>query len=79
MVAHQAQRLAGLDHVVHQVQGLADVRAAVENVAEEQRHALRMAPDPALAAIAEAGQQALEGPRAAMHVADQVVTARRIE
>ncbi|MNE10914.1 hypothetical protein D3C80_1036510 [compost metagenome] len=79
VVAHQAQRLAGLDHVVNQVQCLADVRATVEDVAEEQRHALRMTPDAPLTTIAEAGQQALEGTRTAMHVANQVVAARRVK
>ncbi|MNW01735.1 hypothetical protein D3C71_1974150 [compost metagenome] len=64
---------------MNQVQCLADVRATVEDVAEEQNHALRMTPDAPLTTIAEAGQQALEGTRTAMHVANQVVAARRVK
>ncbi|ERO65808.1 hypothetical protein P308_17455 [Pseudomonas piscis] len=39
VVAHDAQRLAGLDHVVDDVQGLANPRAAIDDVAKEHRHA----------------------------------------
>ncbi|MNC72235.1 hypothetical protein D3C75_1232620 [compost metagenome] len=39
VVAHDAERLAGLDHVVNDVQRFADARATVDDVTEEHRHA----------------------------------------
>ncbi|MNQ92916.1 hypothetical protein D3C85_1083560 [compost metagenome] len=54
VVAHDAAGLPGLDHGVHQVQRLADARAAVDDVAEEQRHALRVLPDVAPLAVTQA-------------------------
>src|SRR5690606_32999482 len=77
--AHDAGGLAGLDHVVDQLQRLADARATVDDVAEEQRHAPRMTPDPALQPIAELLEQSLQGSRATMDITDQVVTTRRIQ
>ncbi|MNE41094.1 hypothetical protein D3C80_1351460 [compost metagenome] len=79
MVAHQATRLAGLDHVMHDVQGFANARAAVDDVAQEQCHALWVAPYAALTAITEHVQQVLKGMGATVHVTDQVVTSRGIE
>lgn len=79
VVAHDAQRLAGVDHRVHPVQGLADARAAVDDVAEEQRLAPRMAPDAALQAVAEQVEEAVQGMRAAVDIADQVVATSGVE
>ena len=79
VVAHDAQRLPGLDHVAHDVQRFADVRATVDDVAKEQRHALRMSPHAVLQAIAEAFEQLLKGFGAAVDIADDVVAARGIE
>ncbi|MNJ64971.1 hypothetical protein D3C77_609600 [compost metagenome] len=61
------------------VQRLANPRAAVDDVAKEQRLALGMAPDPALAFVAEGIEQAFEGVRTAVHVTNQVVTTGWIE
>jgi hypothetical protein len=47
VVAHDAQRLAGLDHVVDDVQRLANPRATVDDVADEHRHARRWRQTPA--------------------------------
>ncbi|MNT53528.1 hypothetical protein D3C72_1906170 [compost metagenome] len=79
VVAHDAAGLPGFDHGVHQVQCLADARAAIDDVAEEQRHALRVLPDVAPLAVPQAVQQALQGMRTAVDIADQVVAAARIE
>src|SRR5690606_4044920 len=71
VIAHDAGGLAGLDHVVDQLQRLADARATVDDVAEEQRHAPRMTPDPAMQPIAELLEQSLQGSRATMDITDQ--------
>ena len=78
MVAHQAQRLTGPDHVIHNMQRLANARAAVNDVTEKHRHPLRVSPDTGEFAIAQTFQQVLKGMSTAMHVTDQIVTARRI-
>ena len=79
VVAHDAQRLAGLDHVVDDVQRLANPRAAVDDVADEHRHARGMAPDASLLVITEPVEQVLKGQSATVHVTDQVVATRGIE
>ncbi|MNZ93638.1 hypothetical protein D3C78_1127140 [compost metagenome] len=79
VVAHDTEGLAGLDHVVDDVQRLADTRAAVDDVAEEQRLTPRVAPDATDTLVAEGVEQAFEGQRTAMHVTDDVETSRRIE
>lgn len=79
MVAHDAQGLTGLDHVVNDVQRLANARATVDDVADEHGHARRMPPDPALLVITETVQQVFEGQGASVHVTNQVITARGIE
>ena len=52
---------------------------SVDDIAEEQRLPPRMAPDAAAQLVAEALQQAVEGVRAAVDVADQVVATARVE
>ncbi|MNE30865.1 hypothetical protein D3C80_1244050 [compost metagenome] len=79
VVTHDAQGLARGDHVVHPVQRLADARAAVDDIAEEQRLPAWMSPYPAVQPITEGFQQPVEGVGAAVHIADQVITARGIE
>ncbi|MNF06397.1 hypothetical protein D3C80_2063340 [compost metagenome] len=61
------------------MQRLADARAAVDDVAEEQRHPLRVLPDVAPLAVTQALEQALEGMRTTVDIAYQVVAAARIE
>src|SRR5690606_23138062 len=48
VVAHDAQRLAGTHHVMHQVQDFTNARTAVDQVAKEDHRARRMAPHAAL-------------------------------
>jgi hypothetical protein len=79
VVAHDAQGLPGLDHVVDDVQRLANARATVDDVADEHGHARWMPPDPALLVITEAVKQVFEGQGASVHVTNQVITARGIE
>ena len=79
VVAHDAVGLAGLDHVMDDMQGLANTRAAVDDGAEEQGLALRMPPHAALALVAEGVEQPFQGVGTAVNIADQVETARWIE
>ena len=79
MVAHDAQRLAGFDHVVNDVQRFANPRTAVDDVADEHRHTRRMPPDATLFLITEPVEQVLKGQSATVHVTDQVVATRGIE
>jgi hypothetical protein len=79
MVAHDAARLVGLDHVMHDVQRLADERPAINDVAKKQRLARGMAPHAALLVITQPVEQTLQGVRTAVHIADQVVTSRRVK
>ncbi|MOA08310.1 hypothetical protein D3C78_1280650 [compost metagenome] len=79
VVAHDAQRLARGDHGVHPVQRLADARAAIDDVAEEQRLPPRMPPDVAPQAIAEGFQQTVQRMRTTVHIADQVIAAGRVQ
>ncbi|MNM89154.1 hypothetical protein D3C81_1013830 [compost metagenome] len=79
VVAHDAERLAGLDHVVDDVQRLANAWPAVDDVAKEQRLAPRVAPHAGHTLVTEGVEQAFKGQRTAMHVTDDVETSRRIE
>src|SRR5690606_8000859 len=79
VVAHYAGGLTGLDHVVNDGQRLAYPRAAVDDVAEEQRHASRMSPAAVLEVVTELLEEPLQGPGTAVDVADQVVATRRVE
>jgi hypothetical protein len=79
VVAHDALRLTCADHVVYQVQGLANVRAAVDEVAQEQGQARGVAPHATLLSIAQGVEQILKCMGAPVHVADQIVTSRRIK
>ncbi|MND94595.1 hypothetical protein D3C80_868160 [compost metagenome] len=79
VVAHDAQRLTGLDHVVDDMQCLANPRAAVDDIADEHRHARGMSPDATLLVITESVEQVLQGQSATVHVTDQVVATRGIE
>ncbi len=79
MIAHDAVRLPGGDHVVNDVQGLADTRAAVHDIAQEQRLPPRVAPDAGNALVTEGIEQALKGQGTAVNVTDDVETARRIQ
>ena len=79
MVAHQAQGLTAAHHVVDNMQRLTNTRAAVNDVTQKHRHPLRVSPDTGEFAIAQTLQQVLKGMSTAMHVTDQIVTARRIE
>lgn len=79
VVAHDAVGLAGLDHVMDDVQRFANPRATVDDVAKEHGLARRMPPDATLALVAEGVEQAFEGMCTAVHVTDQVETASGIE
>ena len=79
VITHQAMGLPGLDHAMHQMQGLTNSRTAVDDVTEKQRHAPRMTPDPGLQAVTQAVEQTLKAMGAAMHVANQVIAALRVE
>ncbi|MNG05220.1 hypothetical protein D3C84_883980 [compost metagenome] len=79
MIAHDAAGLAGIDHVVDDVQRLANPRATVDDVADEHRHARSMPPDATLFVITESVEQVLQGQGATVHVTDQVVATRGIE
>ncbi len=73
MITHDAARRAGLDHVAHDQQCLADARTTVDDVTEKQRLSLRMAPHPTYPRITHLLQQLLERMRAAMHISDDVI------
>src|SRR3989344_1622306 len=79
MVTHDAQRLPCLDHVVDDVQRLANPWAAVNDIADEHRHARGMTPNAGLLVITEPVEQVLKGQSATVHVTDQVVATRGIE
>ncbi|MNO48361.1 hypothetical protein D3C76_386940 [compost metagenome] len=79
VVAHDAERLAGLDHVVDDVQRLANAWPAVDDVAKEQRLAPRVAPHACHTLVTEGVEQAFKGQRTTVHVTDDVETTRRIE
>ena len=61
MVAHDAERLPGHDHVADNVQRLANARAAVDDVAQKQGNTLRVAPDAGHNAITKGVEQVLKG------------------
>ena len=79
VITHQAMGLPGLDHAMHEMQGLTNPRAAIDDVAEKQRHPPRMTPDPGVQAIAQAVEQVLQAMGTAMHVTNQVVATVRVE
>lgn len=79
VITHDAQRLAGFDHVMDNMQGLANARAAVDDIAHEHRHARRVPPDATLLLITEPVEQVLKGQSATVHVTDQVVATRGIK
>ncbi len=79
MVAHDAQGMTGLNHIADDMQRLANTRATVNDVAEENRNTLRVTPDASLQTVAEKLQQVLQGMGAPVHVTDQIVATRRIE
>src|SRR5690606_29237045 len=65
VITHDATRRAGLDHVTHDQQCLADARTTVDDVPEKQRLSQRMAPHPTYPRIPHLLQQLLERMRAA--------------
>lgn len=79
VVAHDAERLAGFDHVVDDVQRLTNAWPAVDDVAKEQRLTSRVAPHASHPLVSEGVEQAFKGQCTAVHVADDVKTSRRIE
>ncbi len=79
MVAHDAVRLPGLNHVAHDVQRFANTWPSVDDVAEENRDALRVAPHASPQTVAQQFQQVLKDMGAPVHVTDQIIATRRIE
>ena len=71
--------LAVVDHRMHQVQCLADVRPTVDDVAEKDHLPARMTPDTALQAIAQLIQQPRQRMATAVDIADQVVATLGIQ
>ena len=78
VVAHDAERLPRLDHAMDDMQGLANAWAAVDDVAQEQRLAPRVAPYAADALVTEGIEQAFQGVGTAVNVADEGEAGRRI-
>jgi hypothetical protein len=73
VVAKDRESRAGLEHRAHQDQRLADARAAIEEIADEDRHPLGMAPGAQALCVAEPAEESGELVGVAVDVADQVV------
>ena len=69
----KGERASGVDHCHRQAEDVGDARPAVHEIAEEHRlAAFGMAPDAAVAHVAEEGEQRLQLVGAAVDVADDV-------
>ena len=79
VIAHDAERLTGVHHAMYQMQRLANAWPAINDVAEEQRHAPRMPPDASLHAVTEGVEQAFKGVRTTVHITNQVIATSRIK
>lgn len=64
---------------MHNMQRLANAWATVDDIAEEHRHARRMAPGAALLVVTQLVEQVLKGMSATVHVTNQVVATRGIK
>src|SRR5690606_3689937 len=73
VIADDAMGLARIDHVPYQMQRLADPRATVDDVAQENHLTLGMTPDATLLAVTHGIEQVRQCVRTAMHIAYQVI------
>ena len=72
VVAEHGERRAGLEHGAHQAQRGANLGAAIEEVTDEDRRALRVPPGASVLPVTHAAQQLLELGSMAVDVADEV-------
>jgi len=80
VIAHEADGLAGLDHAPDRAHHAHIVRAAINEISQEQRLASgRVAPDAAKGLIAKLAEQPLEWFKVPVHIADQINAASGIE
>ena len=74
MVADNHLRLTLLHHVVHQMQGFANARSAVHDVADKDSPTFIVLVDAADFVIPHPLQQTPQGDGTTVHITDQVVT-----
>ena len=79
MVAHDALSTAGFHHVVHQMQGFANARPAIDYVAQKQCLTLWVPPDTLLSGIPHVFKQSLQRVRTPMDIADDIVTPATVQ
>jgi hypothetical protein len=73
VVAHDCQGGASIHHGPYDLEGLPDLRAAVDEVAKKDGLAVRVSVDALVLGIAQLPEESLEGVSVAVNVADEVV------